>query len=559
MVDIQHNQDLAEQDRQLDKLLIADGAAFDSYYRQHEPRCVQNTRVDLMHQVQTWNSGDEECIFWLTGMAGTGKSTIARSIACAFADQKGLGASFFFSRGVGDLGRADRFVSTLAHQIAIRFPLLKQRISQAIADNNNITRQGLHDQWKELILKPLSTLNRPNSTLTLVIDALDECEREEDIKLILQLFVEVKDLVAVKLKIFLTSRPEKPIRLGFRDMPEILHQDLILHGIPPLIVEHDISVFLRHELKKIKKDHGLVNGWPGDTDINSLVKRSGCLFIYIATACRFIGDQSWQPQERLSLILESNDTGTGHTTELDDIYMQILKHPVTRLSGEIDKSRFSLRFRRIVGSIVTLFNVLPNVALANLLNVSIKDVSLTLDPLHSVLIVPEEQTLPIRLLHPSFRDFLVNSGRCNDSCFYIDQDLVHMELTTRCLQLLFHTLKRDMCSLNIPGTLIEEVPCREIDVHLSKDVQYACQYWVQHLEQVDHDGRIKIGLHDDGEIHVFLRKHILHWLEALSLMAKISEGVLMITRLEAMLEVCSSIVTKCYETLIEFSLINIPL
>lgn len=147
-------------------------------------------------------------------MAGTGKSTIARTVAAAFADQTHLRASFFISRGVGDLGHATNFVSTLAWQLASLSPIFKKHISQAITDRENVIRQGLRNQWKELILKPLSMVNRPNLTLTLVIDALDECEPEDDIKLILQLFVEVKDLATVKLKIFLTSRPETPRRLS---------------------------------------------------------------------------------------------------------------------------------------------------------------------------------------------------------------------------------------------------------------------------------------------------------------------------------------------------------
>lgn len=476
-------------------------------------------------------------------MAGTGKSTIARTVACAFADQKHLGASFFFSRGAGDLGHAAKFVSSLARQLANLSPLIKQHLSQAIADQDDITRQGLRNQWKELILKPLSMLNRPNLTLVLVIDALDECGSEKDINLILQLFLEIKDLVSVKLKIFLTSRPETPIRLGFQNMPEIHYQDLILHDIPRSTVEHDIWVFLRHELDKIRKARNLPGDWPDERDINLLVKKSDCLFIYIATACRFICDPNWPPQDRLSLILESDATGLQLTSELDGVYMQILRLSVSRVFSEKDKSRLSERFRRIIGSIVTLFDVLSTISLTGLLNVSVEDVRLTLNSLHSVLNVPNNQTLPVRLLHPSFRDFLTSSERCDDSQFYINQELVHMDLTQGCLQLLFHALKRDMCNLRIPSTLIHEVHRSEIEDHLAKDIQYACRYWVDHLQRVDHETRIKIGFHDDGRIHVFLLKHILHWLEALSLMGKISEGVLMIIRLEGMLEVGNSVET----------------
>lgn len=119
-------------------------------------------------------------------------------------------------------------------------------------------------------------LNRPDLTLTFVVNALDECEREEDIKLILQLFFGIKDLV--RLKVFLTSRPETPIGLGFQKMPEIFHRDLVLHEIPRPPFDHDIDVFLRYELDSIKKNRDLHDDWLDDKSIKLLVKRSDCSF-----------------------------------------------------------------------------------------------------------------------------------------------------------------------------------------------------------------------------------------------------------------------------------------
>ncbi|MCJ1467997.1 hypothetical protein MMC07_006623 [Pseudocyphellaria aurata] len=404
----QENQKAADQDRQLAKLLVANGATFDSFDQQHRPECVQNTRVDLIRQVHEWSTSDDKYIFWLNGMAGTGKSTIARTVARMFADQNRLGASFFFSRGAGDLGDATKFVSTIAYQLAHQSPLvspfLKEYISQAIANHDNVARQGLRNQWKKLILEPLSLLTERNLSPILVIDALDECEHEDDIKLILQLFTELQDRITVKPRIFLTSRPEITIRLGFRNMHEILHQDLVLHDIPRLFVERDICVFLRHELSRIRDAHSLLGDWPGEKVINLLVEKSDCLFIYIATVCRFIEDPSWRPQERLSLILESDATGTQLTAELDGMYMQILKHSIIRASGKKDISRLSERFRQIIGSIVTSFDVLSPTALAGLLYVSMEDVNLTLE----AMLVPNELSALSATVYDAKRLVLIN-------------------------------------------------------------------------------------------------------------------------------------------------------
>jgi hypothetical protein len=89
----------------LENLPIAVDAPFSAYQRQHDPLCLPNTRTDLLQEIYNWVGGrDKRCIFWLSGLAGTGKSTIARTVAGRCHDAKQLGASFFFSRGGGDTG-----------------------------------------------------------------------------------------------------------------------------------------------------------------------------------------------------------------------------------------------------------------------------------------------------------------------------------------------------------------------------------------------------------------------------------------------------------------------
>jgi NACHT domain len=473
-------------------------------------------------------------------MAGTGKSTIARTIARSFSAQRRLGASFFFSRGGGDLGHAGKFVTTLAYQLANTSSSLKHLVCDALAEQNIITQKDLRSQWKELILRPLSGLGAGQHHFVIVVDALDECDREDDIRLILQLMIEANDLTNTRLQVFLTSRPETAMRLGFRDMLEILHQDLDLRDIPLAIVEHDISVYLRHELGRIRKERNLSTDWPEDEIIRLLVKRSDRLFIYVATVCRFIGNRRWDPQKRLPMILHGT-AGKSHTANLDEMYSQVLEHSVIECGDGEEKDELCKRFRQIVGPIVVLFDVLSVSVLASLLSIPIEDIDLALDPLYSVLDIPKHQHLPIRLLHPSFRDFLLDKRRCRNDYFWIDQERIHINLAENCLRLLSITLKKDICNLKTPGVLAYEVHGSSIDSHLPRYVQYACCYWVDHLNYVNPIRRNEIGLHDNGKFHVFLENHFLHWLEALSLMKKVPEGVLMITKLESMIEVCSLI------------------
>ncbi|KAF8540104.1 vegetative incompatibility protein HET-E-1 [Trichophaea hybrida] len=527
---LKQHMSLSEQDQHLSKLLCANGAAFNSRLWEHKAGCLNGTRVDLLQQIMTWSESSSGAgIYWLNGMAGTGKSTIARTVARHCHDQKRLGASFFFSRGQGDLGHAAKFFTSLATQLANTLSALKPYVCRAIAENPDISERGLAEQWKHLIFQPLSNVtdvSLQSRQYILLIDALDECDGEKDIGLILQLLAEAKTLNTVRLKVFVTSRPETPIRHGFDTIPEV-HQDFILHHIPQHIIQSDISIFLRHELEDIRRAKVLSEEWPGERIIKLLCERARGIFIYASTACRFIGDPDWHPDESLAIILKDDYVGQTPTGELDDMYNKILMHAIT--SGARDKEKLSSQFRQIVGSIVTLLDTLPATILDRLLLLREGTVHARLRCLHSILDIPQSQGSPIRLLHPSFRDFLLDEQRCKDPQFYIDQREAHTHLFMSCLEIMSKHLKRDMCNFHLPGTLTSNVEDGEIEKCIPLDVQYACRHWVYHFQQSN------LQLYDNNRVHIFLQKHFLHWLEALSLIGKLYEGVLALKIIESIL------------------------
>jgi hypothetical protein len=126
---------------------IADGAAFDAYERRDEELCLAGTRVDVLGKITAWAAANDGChVYWLSGLAGTGKSTIARTVARHFARRQQLGASFFFKRGGGDLASARLFVTTIAVQLAERVPLLKKHVAAAVRATRNVSARTLQDQ-----------------------------------------------------------------------------------------------------------------------------------------------------------------------------------------------------------------------------------------------------------------------------------------------------------------------------------------------------------------------------------------------------------------------------
>jgi hypothetical protein len=389
---------------------------------EHNAKCLANTRVEQRRQITEWaKNRNGKHIFWLNGMAGTGKSTIARTVAQSFADQGQLGASFFFKRGDQDRGNASRFFTTIARDLVAHIPGLTSGIRKAIDDDPSISKKVLRDQFEKLILQPLLEIKQAPPTalgLVVIIDALDECERDGDVRTILHLLSRLKDLRPVPLRVFVTSRPELPIRLGFREMSDVMYQDLVLHEVRKETIEHDIALFLEHELREIREQRLLSPDWPSKDQIQALVEMALPLFIFAATACRFIGDTRDNPKRRLDIVLQYQ-TAT-QVSKLDRTYLPILNQLFDD-EDETDKERRTSEFREIVGAIVVLAAPLSIISIASLLDIPREDIRCRMDLLHSVLSIPVKEDMPIRLLHPSFRDFLLDPQKRGESPFWVDE------------------------------------------------------------------------------------------------------------------------------------------
>jgi NACHT domain len=515
----------------LTKLPQAVGAGFDSYEQQLDARCHPETRVQLRQQIKEWADNSQgKCIFWLCGMAGTGKSTISRTVAQSFADKGQLAASFFFKRGGGDRGNARRFFTTIARQLVVKVPLLSSIVSEAVEADPSLPVKSMKEQFENLILQPLLKVpaQKYMLRLLLVIDALDECENEGDIRIILYLLAQFQSVASVSLRVFVTSRPETPIRLGFKAISGGSYQDMILHEIPRPIVEHDIAAFLKHEFGKIRDNHqNLPSDWPGEKNLHALTDIATPLFIIAATVCRFIGDTRWDPEEQLRVIL-TYQTAT-QASKLDQIYSPILER---LLANQIEPQKETVirEFILVIGTILLLANPLSAISLARLLGISEMTVICTLDPLHSVLNIPTDQHSPVRLIHGSFRNFLIDPQKKNTP-FWIDATKTHMIIATQCLKLMSDYLKQNICCLQSPGTLQVEIDRTIIGDNLPAEIQYACCHWVYHLE---HSGS---QISDYDTVHSFLSEHLLHWLEALSLVGRPHESIAMIPSLITLIKV----------------------
>ncbi|KAF4342949.1 vegetative incompatibility het-e-1, partial [Fusarium beomiforme] len=440
-------------------LPVAAGAAFDSHAEEHNPTCLPDTRVELLDDIARWiDDPDAKPVFWLNGKAGTGKSTISRTVAQLMHSHGDLGASFFFKRGEADRGSLDLFVPTLASQLAQSVPATALAIKNTIDTYPAIIGKGVREQFDKLVREPLSKASEAIATLSslvIVIDALDECEQDKDIKLLISILTNTQ-ILRPRLRVFLTSRPELPIRLGFSKVKGT-YKDLILDQIPAQTVGHDISVFLANEFRRIRDDFNITVGderklpsdWPGQQTLQTLTRMAVPLFIFAATVCRFIDDRNCgSPPMQLQEVLNHRHKNYG--SQLGLTYGPVLSSQLIKAPKDKHEQIVG-DFKAIVGSIVVLASPLSVAAISQLLDISREIVDIRLDALHSVLSIPMTCNSPVRLLHLSFRDYLVDPREKKKNEFWVDEKVTHRRLTNNCLRVMRGALRENMCGLSFPG------------------------------------------------------------------------------------------------------------
>jgi hypothetical protein len=301
----------------------------------------------------------------------------------------------------------------------------------------------------------------------------------------------------------------------------------VLHSISPSIIDHDIYIFVEYNLNVIRQERSLNDGWPGEQVIKRLVQKACGLFIWAATACRFVSEGRQFTERRLSLILQSGVSLTAPDRHLNEIYITILNNSVGHGYDDYEREELLEKLRNVLGSIVVLFSPLSAGSLCRLVYLTEQSVDQALEDLHAILDIPKNKARPLRLHHPSFRDFLLDKGRCGGSNFWVNEKRAHQTLAESCIRLMSTFLKQDICEQDVPGALVADVESSRVEQCVPPEVQYACLYWVEHLQKSG------AQLCDNNRVHQFLQTHSLHWLEALSWMRKMSEGILAISSLES--------------------------
>ena len=485
-------------------------------------------------------------VYWLNGLAGTGKTTIAQTIAeRTFADGQ-LGASFFCSRDYQDRSNLHFIFPTLAVQLARRYTSFRSYFVPLAQSDPGIAHESLYNQMRRLIVEPLK---ESDISTVIVIDALDECVDEEPASAILSVLGQFVSEIP-KVKFFVTGRPESRIQEGFR-LPLLAEATdvFILHEVEPSKVEKDIRLFLKYKFSELVRRRPGLDGWPTDEQLDTLCERAAGLFVYVMATVKFVERPSANPRTQLKLLLQSPGSSSheGRTklntnTTLDSLYTSILQGAF----GDCDDPHNDPKVRSVLGAMVLAANPLSPHTIATLLNLDPEDVFPLLSSVQSLLILKEDINHPVRPFHKSFPEFIIDPDRCTNQRFQVSSPHHHPQILIGCLDLMHQTLEKNMCQLPDAVANSEVSDMKErIERYINPALQYACRSWHTHLIGKTPAPALDIT----SALHRFLETKFLFWLEVLSVLGAVRNAVDALQVVVAWLEVRRDPIT-CFAIII---------
>ncbi|KAF8704283.1 WD domain, G-beta repeat, partial [Rhizoctonia solani] len=501
-------------DALIEKLSFATSAMYNSAEAIDVKRgpCTPETRQSELEQLRGWgHGGQSHNVYWLNGMAGTGKTTLAYSL-CAELDQNHrLGASFFCSRTIPECRNVKYILPSIAYQLASFSPPFRYALSQTLRLDRDVHHRLLKSQFESLIVKPILAAKHTLSyDIVVVIDALDECENENSIGQILDLLLGVD--LSVPIRFLISSRPEPEIyRRMMQRTGQSFEARLVLHELDQGVVKKDIKTYLIHQL----------NGIPlTPAQLDALVERSGILFIYAATAAAYIraGYILMEHQERLDMILGiSTPSSDGKDKYIDELYRTILSAAFNNFA--LDKSGRE-RMGTILNTVICAQEPMTTQTIAGLLKLKNREqVQALLRPLGSVIHVSERGGL-VTVLHTSFSDFLLDQQR--STSFYCNPAQNHESLARVCLE----AIKSNDPQFNIGGIKSSYYPDEEIadiaervDGAITQELFYSCRNWANHVQLAEKCDELEKLVYDHLSIRLLL------WMEILNLKKCIDMGV----------------------------------
>jgi Cdc6-like AAA superfamily ATPase len=190
------------------------------------PECLAETRADLLEAIGIWVFLQSERVFWLYGLPGSGKSTVATTIVNFFREQNRLGASVFCNRNIAERNEPTNVIRNIAYRLALFDGRIRDAIEVAIDNFPSIAESPLRLQFDKLLLEPLLKLPATEAPIVIVLDAFDECGNAESRAVLVALLAAESARLPAFIRILVTSRAEKDIKTAFIAQPHIVAHEI---------------------------------------------------------------------------------------------------------------------------------------------------------------------------------------------------------------------------------------------------------------------------------------------------------------------------------------------
>ncbi|KIJ65625.1 hypothetical protein HYDPIDRAFT_66323, partial [Hydnomerulius pinastri MD-312] len=472
-----------------------------------EKGCLPGTRETFISEIcDIINNPADDAprVCLLTGVAGSGKSAIAHTVARLYDQQLRLGSSYCFDTSHAAARHPGNFFSTIARDLSDHDPQYKESLWEVVKDNRALrTSTSPVEQVEQFIARPSEHLDVIGPILV-VVDALDESgDRTARQSLLSALSKQITESkLPTNLRLLITARPESDI-LKMLSSPQVAHKQL--DEVDTTTVDADIEKFVKDALHDYDE---LDLRWHDQAWCQLLVHHSQHLFQWASTACNFIkgeGSEGLDPCEQLGLLLQI--TGGESPHPLDALYQTIL--------GQLFKAPALAHFKKVMGVVLALNEPLSLSALEGMFHGKI-NFGCIIQSMGSLLAGVANKQKPIQPLHTSFRDFLLDGER--SLAFHVSITSQHQSniglASIACMQ---RMLKFNMCNLEDSRVFNSEVDGLQerVKAAIPSYLAYSCQYWMVHL----HSGECSQDVLD--QVIDFFKSCFPYWLEAISLLSQL--------------------------------------
>ncbi|KAF5374066.1 hypothetical protein D9757_010745 [Collybiopsis confluens] len=473
--------------------------------------CAEGTRLQLLNDITQWVlKPDNHYVAWIYGLAGSGKSAVAVSLAERLRkmdSQITLALTFHCVKGQ-ETSNTFQLVPTICYHLAQCNPEYGKAIVDMFEKDASLHAGSIPIREQlSCFLQPLYRMAQTQRTI-IIIDGLDEWGKPADQYIFLEhLQSHLQEIGWIY--IIVTSRQERDITRAMSNNAIVQSFDLTAsYPAHKDIAEYLGMYFSANTADEISKH-----------DIDALTKKAGNLFIWATTAVNYLelGYSLKAGVETLLNAKEKNgvDNIENPHFELYDLYADVL-YNLRRIKSKMGIQFFQL----VIGFITSAYEPFTVKVLAMMLEqqsqvaIDYSMVDSMIKDLSAVLSIHNGQVF----YHLSFAEFL-RSEQC-PAGFQISQEGCHETLANMCLKVMMKELKFNICKLETSSIRNSEILDLEdrIEQYISPQLQYSAKWWGYHVEKGNCLNATSTSI---GEL--ITGSHVILWMECMSLLKKVTE------------------------------------